>query len=87
MAVLQSCANCSGIGGLITWADQRLFRVQAETWLPLSIAVLQAYSDYNDVMNLTEELVSGLVKAVKGTYKIQYHAGAQISASTHLSLL
>ena len=32
-------------------------------------------------MDLTEELVSGLVKAVKGTYKIQYHAGVRLSAS------
>ena len=38
-------------------------------------ALLQAYADYYDVMDMTEELVSGLVKAVKGSYQIQYHAG------------
>ena len=25
-------------------------------------------------MDLTEDMVSGMVKAIKGTYKIQYHA-------------
>lgn len=35
---------------------------------------LQAYADYNDLMGLTEELVSGLVKEVTGSYVIQYHA-------------
>ena len=54
--------------------------------LPLNNAVLQAYSDYNDVMDLTEELVSGLVKTVKGSYKIQYHAGVQGSSpACHIS--
>ena len=46
--------------------------------------MLQAYADYYDVMDLTEELVSGLVKAVKGSYKVQYHASAP-SASSVLS--
>ncbi len=41
----------------------------------MSVLWLQAYADYYDVMDLTEELVSGLVKSVKGSYKIQYHAG------------
>ena len=65
-----------------TW----LLRAQAKAWLSLNSAALQAYSDYNDVMDLTEELVSGLVKTVKGTYKIQYHAGVPVSASAHLIL-
>lgn len=34
----------------------------------------QAYADYNDVMAMTEEMVSGMVKSIKGSYKIQYHA-------------
>ena len=33
-----------------------------------------AYADYNDLMNMTEELLSGMVKQLKGSYKIQYHA-------------
>lgn len=36
--------------------------------------VVQAYADYNDLMDLTEDMVSGMVKSIKGTYKIQYHA-------------
>ena len=32
-----------------------------------------AYADYNDLMELTEKLVSGLVKNLFGTYKISYH--------------
>ncbi|CAL8469857.1 g9399 [Coccomyxa elongata] len=33
----------------------------------------QAYADYYDVMQLTEELLSGLVKSVTGSYTIKYH--------------
>ncbi|BBN09730.1 lysyl-tRNA synthetase, class II [Marchantia polymorpha subsp. ruderalis] len=33
-----------------------------------------AYADYNDLMSLTEELLSGLVKQLTGGYKIKYHA-------------
>lgn len=36
--------------------------------------IIQAYADYNDLMDLTEDMVSGMVKSIKGTYKIQYHA-------------
>ncbi|CAM9244913.1 unnamed protein product [Chrysoparadoxa australica] len=32
----------------------------------------EAYADYNDLMDMTEELVSGLVKEVTGSYKICY---------------
>ena len=32
----------------------------------------QAYADYNDLMEMCEELVSGLVKKVCGSYKIKY---------------
>jgi lysyl-tRNA synthetase class 2 len=35
---------------------------------------VQAYADYNDVMDLTEDLVSSLVKEVTGGYVITYHA-------------
>jgi len=33
-----------------------------------------AYADYNDVMSLTEELISGMVKSITGSYKFSYHA-------------
>jgi len=33
-----------------------------------------AYADYHDLMNMTEELVSGMVKEIHGSYKIKYHA-------------
>lgn len=32
-----------------------------------------AYADVNDIMTMTEELLSGLVKSIHGTYKIKYH--------------
>ena len=47
---------------------------------------VQAYADYYDVMDLTEELVSGLVKAVKGGYKIQYHTSAPVLSISIISL-
>jgi len=34
---------------------------------------LQAYADYNDLIRMTEEMISGLVLAIKGSYKITYH--------------
>lgn len=34
----------------------------------------QAYADYNDLMDMTEQMISGMVYAIKGSYKIQYHA-------------
>ncbi|KAH8314776.1 hypothetical protein KR074_004651 [Drosophila pseudoananassae] len=32
-----------------------------------------AYADYADVMDITEQLVSGMVKSIRGSYKIAYH--------------
>ncbi|EDV95187.1 lysine--tRNA ligase isoform X2 [Drosophila grimshawi] len=32
-----------------------------------------AYADYHDVIELTEQMVSGMVKAIHGSYKIKYH--------------
>lgn len=32
-----------------------------------------AYADYNDLMSITESLVSGMVKSIHGSYKIIYH--------------
>lgn len=33
-----------------------------------------AYADYNDLMDMTEQLISQMVFEIKGSYKIQYHA-------------
>lgn len=32
-----------------------------------------AYADYNDLIEITEKLISGMVKAIHGSYKIKYH--------------
>jgi len=32
-----------------------------------------AYADYNDIMQMTEEMVSGMVKEVTGSYLLTYH--------------
>jgi lysyl-tRNA synthetase class 2 len=32
----------------------------------------QAYADYNDLMDMTEEMISGMVKEITGGYKIKY---------------
>eukprot|EP01016_Furgasonia_blochmanni_P017262 TRINITY_DN2011_c0_g1_i2.p1 TRINITY_DN2011_c0_g1~~TRINITY_DN2011_c0_g1_i2.p1 ORF type:complete len:518 (+),score=188.94 TRINITY_DN2011_c0_g1_i2:468-2021(+) len=32
-----------------------------------------AYADYNDLMTLTEDMLSGLVKEICGSYKVKYH--------------
>ena len=34
---------------------------------------VQAYQDYNDLMHVTEEMVSGMVKSITGSYKVRYH--------------
>ena len=37
------------------------------------IEFYMAYADYNDLMKMTETLLSGLVHSLFGTYKIKYH--------------
>uniref|UniRef100_A0A4W5PYT5 Lysine--tRNA ligase n=1 Tax=Hucho hucho TaxID=62062 RepID=A0A4W5PYT5_9TELE len=32
-----------------------------------------AYADYNDLMDITEKLLSGMVKHITGEYKVKYH--------------
>ena len=32
-----------------------------------------AYADYHDLMEITEQLISGIVKAVNGSYVLTYH--------------
>lgn len=34
----------------------------------------QAYADYEDLMRITEKLLSGMVMSIKGSFKVQYHA-------------
>ena len=36
-----------------------------------------AYADYNDLMTLTEELISGIVKDIHGSYIVKYHANGE----------
>ena len=41
-----------------------------------------AYADYEDLMNMTEELLSGMVKEITGSYKLQLHPhGACVGAT------
>ena len=32
-----------------------------------------AYADYNQLMDLTEEMIAGMVHSIHGSYKIPYH--------------
>ncbi|KAH8276562.1 hypothetical protein KR044_000340, partial [Drosophila immigrans] len=32
-----------------------------------------AYADYSDLIDITEQMISGMVKAIHGSYKIKYH--------------
>lgn len=34
---------------------------------------LQAYADYEDLMSMTELMISGMVKKICGSFKIMYH--------------
>ena len=45
------------------------------------LEVYQSYGNFEDMMNLTEELISGLVYKLYGTYKIQYQ-GQEIDFTT-----
>ncbi|CAH1451512.1 unnamed protein product [Lactuca virosa] len=37
-----------------------------------------AYADYYDLMEITEQLLSGMVKELTGGYKVKYHANGQL---------
>jgi lysyl-tRNA synthetase class 2 len=39
-----------------------------------------AYADYEDLIKITEDLLSGMVKALFGTYKIKYHPNGKLVA-------
>ncbi|XP_029156826.1 lysine--tRNA ligase isoform X2 [Nylanderia fulva] len=43
-----------------------------------------AYADYNDLMQMTEDMVSGMVKAIHGTYRIQYHPDGPDGAAVEI---
>lgn len=43
-----------------------------------------AYADYNDLMHLTEDLISGMVKSTHGSYKVQYHPDGPESPSVEI---
>ena len=32
-----------------------------------------AYADYNDLMDMTEDMLRGMVKEITGSYKLTYH--------------
>lgn len=36
-----------------------------------------AYADYNDLIQMTEALISGMVKSIHGSYKIKYHPNGE----------
>jgi len=38
-----------------------------------SVEFYMAYADYQDLITITEQLISGMVYAIHSTYKIQYH--------------
>lgn len=42
-----------------------------------------AYADYEDLIKVTEQLVSGMVYALKGTYLVSYTRRVLNLASTH----
>ncbi|XP_065218905.1 lysine--tRNA ligase-like [Planococcus citri] len=38
-----------------------------------------AYADYNDLMKMTEDLLSGMVKSIHGSYQVPYHVGSRLN--------
>ena len=43
-----------------------------------------AYADYNDLMEMTEEMISGMVKEICGSFLLPFHANGmdQVSAGS-----
>merc|ERR1719330_467216 len=42
-----------------------------------------AYKDYEDLMNVTEDMISGMVKEIKGSYKVTYHYNPEDPTQSH----
>jgi len=40
-----------------------------------------AYADYNDLMDMTEQLISGMVMAIHGKHVIEYHPEGESRAA------
>ena len=49
-----------------------------------AIEVYQAYADYSDMMKMTEELLSAMVKTVCGSSKVNYHYQVRLHSSYYL---
>ena len=45
----------------------------------------QAYADYHDLMDLTEDMLSGMVMQICGSYKIPYKNGDQTTVELDFS--
>ncbi|XP_031850556.1 lysyl-tRNA synthetase isoform X2 [Nomia melanderi] len=43
-----------------------------------------AYADYNDLMSITEDMISGIVKTIHGSYKITYHPDGREGESVEI---
>jgi len=44
----------------------------------------QAYADYNDLLDMTEQMISQMVLEIKGSYKISYHANGPDEAPVEI---
>lgn len=38
-----------------------------------------AYADYNDLMKMTEDLLSGMAQTIHGSYEVPYHVGSRLN--------
>lgn len=45
-----------------------------------------AYADYNDLMTMTEEMISGMVREIHGTTKIKYHPDGEGEGKPEIEL-
>lgn len=43
-----------------------------------------AYADYNDLIGITENLVSGMVKSIHGSYKVVYHPDGETGEAVEI---